>query len=65
MGRHVVRAFLEAGCQVLVNDLNYKGVDDRAKRQEADIFSGDRDILSVCWFIWPGGTGLFTIPMPI
>ena len=44
MGRHVVRAFLEAGCQVLVNDLNYKGVDDRAKRQEADIFSGDRDI---------------------
>lgn len=44
MGRHVVRAFLEAGYQVLVNDLNYKGVDERARRQEADIFSGEKDI---------------------
>ena len=44
MGHHVVKAFLDAGYQVLVNDLNYKGVDERAVRQEADIFSGEKDI---------------------
>lgn len=44
MGRHVVRSFLEAGYQVMVNDLSYKGVDDRALRKEADIFSGEKDI---------------------
>ncbi|MCI8483800.1 MAG: NAD(P)-dependent oxidoreductase [Lachnospiraceae bacterium] len=44
MGRHVVRSFLDAGYQVLVNDLSYKGVDDRAIRKEADIFSGEKDI---------------------
>lgn len=44
MGRHVVKAFLEAGYNVMVNDLNYKGVDERAERQEADIFSGDKNI---------------------
>lgn len=44
MGHHVVKAFLEAGCRVMVNDLNYKGVDERAERQEADIFSGDKEI---------------------
>lgn len=44
MGHHVARAFLDAGYEVSVNDLNYKGVDERAKRQEADIFSGEKDI---------------------
>lgn len=44
MGHHVVKAFLDAGYQVMVNDLNYKGIDERAKRQEADIFSGAKDI---------------------
>lgn len=44
MGRHVVRSFLDAGYQVLVNDLSYKGVDDRAIRKEADIFSEEKDI---------------------
>lgn len=44
MGHHVVKAFLDAGCRVMVNDLNYKGVDERAERQEADIFSGDKEI---------------------
>lgn len=44
MGHHVVKAFLDAGYRVMVNDLNYKGVDERAERQEADIFSGDKNI---------------------
>lgn len=44
MGHHVVREFLDAGYEVSVNDLNYKGVDERAKRQEVDIFSGEKDI---------------------
>lgn len=44
MGHHVVKAFLDAGYHVLVNDLNYKGIDERAERQEVDIFSGDKDI---------------------
>lgn len=44
IGRHVVNAFLDAGYEVYVNDINYKGIDERAIRSEADIFSGDKDI---------------------
>lgn len=44
IGRHVVKAFLNAGFHVMVNDFNYKGVDERAERREANIFSGEDDI---------------------
>lgn len=44
IGHHVVKAFLDAGYRVMVNDLNYKGIDERAERREGDIFSGDKDI---------------------
>lgn len=44
MGRHVVKAFLNSGYTVLANDLNNKGIDDRAQIVDVPIFSGDRDI---------------------
>ncbi len=47
IGRHVVKAFLKAGHEVYVNDLSFKGVDERAIRVEEDIFSGDRHIYDV------------------
>lgn len=44
IGKHVVKAFLNAGHEVLVSDFQYKGIDDRAKIVEESIFSGDKDI---------------------
>lgn len=44
IGRHVVSALLERGLDVSVVDLRLDGVDPRARRVEADIFSGDADI---------------------
>ena len=44
MGRHVVKAFLNAEYEVLANDLNNKGIDDRATIIDTTIFSGDKNI---------------------
>ena len=44
IGRHVVKAFLEAGHDVYVSDFSFKGIDERAKRVEESIFSGDKGI---------------------
>lgn len=44
IGRHVVKAFLDAGHDVYVSDFSFKGIDERAKRIEEPIFSGDKDI---------------------
>ena len=44
IGRHVVKAFLNEGYYVLANDLNNKGIDDRAEIINVPIFSGDKDI---------------------
>ena len=44
IGRHVVKAFLNEGYRVLANDLNNKGIDERAEIIDIPIFSGDRDI---------------------
>lgn len=44
IGRHVVKAFLDAGHDVFVSDFSFKGIDERAKRIEVPIFSGDKDI---------------------
>lgn len=44
MGKHVVKAFLNHGHDVYVSDFSFKGVDERAKRIEEPIFSGDKDI---------------------
>jgi dTDP-6-deoxy-L-talose 4-dehydrogenase (NAD+) len=44
IGHHVVKAFLNAGYDVYVSDLSYKGVDERAKRVEEPIFGGDKNI---------------------
>lgn len=46
IGRHVVRAFLDAGHKVYVSDFSYKGVDERAIRIEEPIFSGEKDIFN-------------------
>lgn len=47
IGRHVVKAFLDAGHEVLASDISFKGVDDRAVFVEEDIFSGDKNIYKV------------------
>ena len=44
IGKHVVKAFLNAGYEVLANDLNNKGIDDRATIIDTPIFSGDKNI---------------------
>ncbi len=47
IGRHVVKAFLDAGHDVYASDLSFKGVDERAVRVYDDIFSGDKHIYDV------------------
>ena len=44
IGKHVVKAFLNAGHDVYVSDFQYKGIDDRAKIVDEPIFSGDKSI---------------------
>lgn len=44
IGKHVVKAFLNSGYEVIANDLNNKGIDDRAIINDTPIFSGDKDI---------------------
>lgn len=44
MGKHVVKAFLNAGHEVYASDFAYKGLDERAKRMEYPIFTGETDI---------------------
>lgn len=44
IGRHVVTALLEQGHEVLASDFSYEGVDERARRMEIPLFSGDEDI---------------------
>lgn len=44
IGRHVVKAFLDAGHEVYASDLAFKGVDERAVRVYENIFSGDKHI---------------------
>ena len=47
IGRHVVKAFLDAGHEVLASDISFKGVDDRAVFVEEDIFSGDKNVYKI------------------
>ncbi len=44
MGKHVVKACLNAGHDVYVSDFQYKGIDERAKIVDEPIFSGEKDI---------------------
>lgn len=44
IGRHVVREFLDNGYVVYANDLNNKGIDERAKVLDYPIFSEHKDI---------------------
>lgn len=44
IGKHVVKAFLNAGYDVYVSDFTYKGMDDRAKIIDVPIFSGEKNI---------------------
>lgn len=39
IGRHVVKAILDKGHEVIANDITMKGIDDRAQLSDADIFS--------------------------
>jgi dTDP-6-deoxy-L-talose 4-dehydrogenase (NAD+) len=44
IGRHVVKAFCDAGHEVYVTDFSYKGIDERAQRMDIPIFDGDKNI---------------------
>ena len=44
IGRHVVDALLKHDVNVSVVDLKFDGIDERAKRLNVNIFSGDADI---------------------
>ena len=44
IGRHVVKRCLNEGHDVYVSDFQYKGIDDRAKRCDVPLFSGEKDI---------------------
>ncbi len=44
IGKHVVKAFLDAGHEVYASDFAFKGLDERAQRVYDDIFSGDKNI---------------------
>ena len=44
IGRHIVHALLERGLDVSVVDFRLDGVDERARRIDTQIFSGDADI---------------------
>ena len=44
IGRHVVKALLDMGHEVLAADFNFDGIDERAIQVTNPIFSGDEDI---------------------
>lgn len=44
IGRHVVKALLNQGHEVLASDFSFKGIDERAQFVEEPIFSGEKDI---------------------
>ena len=44
IGRHVVQALLDKGYDVIATDIVMDGVDERATRISADIFSSDEKI---------------------
>lgn len=46
IGRHVVSALLDAGADVIAADIRLDGVDDRAEKRNADIFSDGEGLFS-------------------
>lgn len=44
IGRHIVKYLLDHDYEVIAADLRYDNVDERAKRSQENIFSGDKDI---------------------
>lgn len=44
IGRYVVKELLEKGHEVIASDINYDGVDERAKYSDVNLFGGDADI---------------------
>lgn len=44
LGRHVVKSVLNLGYDVIASDLNYDGLDDRVKKSNVTLFSGEEDI---------------------
>ena len=44
IGKHAVKAFLNAGHDVWVSDFQYKGIDEKARIIDEPIFSGAKDI---------------------
>nr|WP_273386474.1 NAD(P)-dependent oxidoreductase [Bifidobacterium indicum] len=44
IGRHVVKALLDDGLEVVASDRNLDGVDERATRIPLDLFSGEQDL---------------------
>lgn len=44
IGRHVVEALLDMGHEVIASDFSFEGVDERAKHETTQIFSGEEDL---------------------
>lgn len=44
IGRHVVSALLDMGCEVIASDFAFDGVDERAVKNDTSIFDADNDI---------------------
>lgn len=44
IGRHVVKALLDRGAEVIATDLHIEDIDERAKKIRIDIFSGSKTI---------------------
>ena len=44
IGRHVVKALLDMGCEVYAADFSFKGIDERATYVSEPIFSGEENI---------------------
>lgn len=44
IGRHIVQELLKQNYEVLAADVNFEGMDERVRRIEHNIFSGDEDI---------------------
>lgn len=44
VGRHVVKALLDKGCEVIASDFKFDGVDERAQRNTTPIFSDEENL---------------------
>ena len=69
LGQGIVRIILNNGHCVVATDFNTQFVDERAERIVCNLFEVDNPYSFLanlmCFSIWHGETGLFTIPVRI